>query len=113
MKTIAAGHTWWGNKMTLLKPFTLGLSFVTALMAQFPPPALTENTTKVSDHVQVIFGFPNIAIVTGDQGTLVVDTGLGPSNGAIVARVAKKLSKGQKLYLTTTHFHPEHAGGVG
>jgi glyoxylase-like metal-dependent hydrolase (beta-lactamase superfamily II) len=83
-----------------------------AALAQFPPPNLTENTIRVSDHVQVILGFPNVAIVTGEQGTLVVDTGLGPANGAIVARVARKLSKGPKLYLTTTHFHPEHAAGV-
>jgi glyoxylase-like metal-dependent hydrolase (beta-lactamase superfamily II) len=26
-------------------------------------------------------------------------------------RAAQKLSKASKLYLTTTHFHPEHAGG--
>ena len=90
---------------------TIGLLSAAAALAQFPPPTLTENTTRVSDHVQVILGFPNIAIVTGTQATLVVDTGLGPPNGAIVARVARKLSKGQKLYLTTTHFHPEHAAG--
>ncbi len=82
-----------------------------AALAQFPSPILPETTTPVSDHVHVILGFPNIAIVTGDRATLVVDTGLGPSNGAIAARVAKKLSKGGKLYLTTTHFHPEHAAG--
>jgi glyoxylase-like metal-dependent hydrolase (beta-lactamase superfamily II) len=56
-------------------------------------------------------GFPNIAIVVGTRGTLVVDTGLGPRNGATIARVAKKLSPGGLLYLTTTHFHPEHAAG--
>jgi glyoxylase-like metal-dependent hydrolase (beta-lactamase superfamily II) len=84
-----------------------------AAYAQMPPPNLSENTTRVSEHVQVILGFPNIAIVTGDRATLVVDTGLGPSNGATVARVAKRLSKGQKLFLTTTHFHPEHAAGEG
>lgn len=84
-----------------------------AALAQFPPPTLPENTTRVSEHVEVILGFPNIAIVTGNNGTLVVDTGLGPSNGAIAARVARKLSKGRKLYLTTTHFHPEHAAGEG
>ncbi len=84
-----------------------------AALAQFSPPALPETTTPVSEHVQVILGFPNIAIVTGNNGTLVVDTGLGPSNGAIAARVARKLSKGRKLYLTTTHFHPEHAAGEG
>jgi len=57
-------------------------------------------------------GFPNIAIVTGTRATLVVDTGLGPGNGATLARVAAKLSApNARLYLTTTHFHPEHAAG--
>src|SRR5580658_1025306 len=75
-------------------------------------PLLSENTVKVSDHVWAIMGWPNIGIVVGENATLVVDTGLGPRNGATVARVAKKLAPNNKLYLTTTHFHPEHAGGV-
>jgi len=91
----------------------IGLLAAAAGFAQFPPPTLPETTTRVSDHVQVILGFPNIAIITGNEGTLVVDTGLGPSNGAIAARAAKRLSQGRKLYLTTTHFHPEHAAGEG
>ncbi len=75
---------------------------------------LPENqVTRVSDHVYAIIGFPNIGIVVGDKATLVVDTGLGPRNGAIAAREAKKLSKGSMLYLTTTHYHPEHAAGEG
>ena len=73
---------------------------------------LGENTVKVSDHVWAIMGWPNIGIVVGEKATLVVDTGLGPRNGATVARVAKRLAPNNKLYLTTTHFHPEHAGGV-
>jgi glyoxylase-like metal-dependent hydrolase (beta-lactamase superfamily II) len=83
--------------------------------AQNPPvqnPLVGENTVKVSDHVWAIMGWPNIGIVVGENATLVVDTGLGPRNGATVARVAKKLAPNNKLYLTTTHFHPEHAGGV-
>jgi len=72
---------------------------------------LTESTTRISEHVQAIMGFPNIAIIVGTRGTLVVDTGLGPRNGATIARVVKKLSPGDLLYLTTTHFHPEHAAG--
>jgi glyoxylase-like metal-dependent hydrolase (beta-lactamase superfamily II) len=72
---------------------------------------LGENTVKVSDHVWAIIGWPNIGIVVGEKGTLVVDTGLGPRNGATVARVAKRLAPDNQLYLTTTHFHPEHAGG--
>jgi glyoxylase-like metal-dependent hydrolase (beta-lactamase superfamily II) len=75
-------------------------------------PVLGEDTVKVSDHVWAIMGFPNIAIVVGARATLVVDTGLGPRNGAIVARVAAKFSAPNgKLFLTTTHFHPEHAAG--
>ncbi len=75
-------------------------------------PILGEKTVKVSDHVWAIMGWPNIGIVVGENATLVVDTGLGPRNGAKAARVAKKLAPNNKLYLTTTHFHPEHAGGV-
>ena len=75
-------------------------------------PILGENTVKVSDHVWAIMGWPNIGIVVGENATLVVDTGLGPRNGATAAKVAKKLAPNNKLYLTTTHFHPEHAGGV-
>jgi glyoxylase-like metal-dependent hydrolase (beta-lactamase superfamily II) len=74
---------------------------------------LNEDTlTKVSGHVWAIMGFPNVGIVVGSNATLVVDTGLGPRNGATVARVAKKLAPHNKLYLTTTHFHPEHAAGA-
>jgi glyoxylase-like metal-dependent hydrolase (beta-lactamase superfamily II) len=73
---------------------------------------LPENTvTRVSEHVYAIVGFPNIGIVVGNRATLVVDTGLGPRNGAIVMKQAEKLAKVPNLYLTTTHFHPEHAMG--
>jgi glyoxylase-like metal-dependent hydrolase (beta-lactamase superfamily II) len=73
---------------------------------------LPENSvTRVSEHVYAIVGFPNIGIVVGDRGTLVVDTGLGPRNGAVVMKQAEKLGKSPILYLTTTHFHPEHAMG--
>ena len=86
---------------------------VAALSAQNQP-LLGEETVKVSDHVWAIMGWPNIAIVVGSRATLVVDTGLGPRNGATIARVAAKVAPGnQKLFLTTTHFHPEHAGGEG
>jgi glyoxylase-like metal-dependent hydrolase (beta-lactamase superfamily II) len=75
-------------------------------------PLVNEDTTQISDHVWAIMGFPNIAIVVGSSATLVVDTGLGPKNGATAARVAAKLApNNHKLFLTTTHFHPEHAAG--
>jgi glyoxylase-like metal-dependent hydrolase (beta-lactamase superfamily II) len=78
-------------------------------------PLLPEHAAKrISSHAYVIMGFPNVGIIVGDKATLVVDTGLGARNGALVAREAAKLSpKGNRLYLTTTHFHPEHASGQG
>ena len=90
---------------------TLVVLFPAIAAAQMPQPLVGEETVKISDHVWAIMGFPNIAIVVGERATLVVDTGLGPRNGATAARVAAKLSKAPKLFLTTTHFHPEHAGG--
>src|SRR3954451_16546654 len=75
-------------------------------------PVLGEETVKISDHVWAIMGWPNIGIVVGSRAVLVVDTGLGPHNGATIARVVSKLAPGdKKLFLTTTHFHPEHAAG--
>lgn len=73
-----------------------------------------DNLSQVAPHVWVIKGFPNIGIVVGSKASLVIDTGLGTKNGQVVASVAKRLStKGQKLYLTTTHYHAEHAAGEG
>src|SRR5580692_2031005 len=84
----------------------------TSALPQMSQPMISENTTKTSDHVFAIMGFPNTAIVVGSHATLVVDTGLGPKNGATAARVAAKLApNNRKVFLTTTHFHPEHAGG--
>jgi len=45
---------------------------------------------KLSDHVTVVLeGQPgalsNVGIVVGTRGTLVIDSGLGPRNGAILA----------------------------
>ena len=93
------------------KLMLLGALAVAVLAAQTQP-MLGEDTVKVSDHVWAIMGWPNIANVVGSRATIVVDTGLGTRNGATAARVAAKLAPGnQKLFLTTTHFHPEHAGG--
>ncbi|MFM2125936.1 MAG: hypothetical protein RL328_2387 [Acidobacteriota bacterium] len=94
---------------------TLGLLAImsTALLAQRPGPKLSGELTKVSEHVQAMWGFPVVVFVTGQTGVLAIDTGLGPANGKIVADTAKSLAPGRKLFLTTTHFHPEHAAGDG
>jgi glyoxylase-like metal-dependent hydrolase (beta-lactamase superfamily II) len=94
--------------MKLLLP-----AFLTAATAcaQMNQPVLGETTTKISEHVWAIMGFPNIGIVVGERRVLVVDTGMGPKNGATISRVVDRLAPGKKIILTTTHFHPEHASG--
>jgi glyoxylase-like metal-dependent hydrolase (beta-lactamase superfamily II) len=93
------------------KLLTLAL-FAGAILSAQNQPVLGEETVKVSEHVWAIMGWPNIAIIVGSRAALAVDTGLGPRNGATIARVVTKLAPGnQKLFLTTTHFHPEHAAG--
>lgn len=83
-----------------------------------PPPLVRENATeKISDHVYVIpdnnVGMvPNVGIVVGTRGTLVIDTGLGARNGQTVVREMQKVSKTPELYLATTHVHPEHDLGA-
>ncbi|MFJ6900628.1 MBL fold metallo-hydrolase [Streptomyces hokutonensis] len=55
---------------------------------------------------------PNIGVIGGTQSVLVVDTGLGPENAENVLEFARDFAKGRRLFLTTTHFHPEHAFGA-
>ena len=82
-------------------------------------PLVRENATeKISDHVYVIPDnnvgqVPNVGIIVGSRGTLVIDTGLGARNGQTIVREMQKVSKTPDLYLATTHFHPEHDLGAG
>ena len=98
----------------------IALAALTVLAGHGPPASAQESMpqgvpenamTRVSDHTFAIIGFPNIGIVTGTRGALVMDTGLGVRMGAVVVREVGKLSKGPVLYLTNTHFHPEHTAG--
>jgi len=93
-----------------------------ALRAQrgpLPAPMIKEGVTqKIAEHVYVIPDFdvilvPNVTIVVGTRGALVVDTGLGARNGQTVMREVERVSKGPELYLAVTHIHPEHDLGAG
>lgn len=93
--------------LALLAAATLPPSFDNTLMID------TGKVLQISPHAYVIQGFPNIGIVVGDKDVLVVDTGMGQSNGANVYGAAVSLAKrGQRIMLTTTHFHPEHEAGA-
>lgn len=97
----------------------VGLTLVAAAKAQGPAqPLIKQNSArKVSEHVYVILddnvGFvPNVGIVVGENATLIVDTGLGERNGAVVLTEARELGDNAQFYLTATHFHPEHDLGA-
>lgn len=100
--------------------FCGALALSSALTAQpaTPEPLIKQGTTrKVSEHVYVILDdntsfVPNVGIVVGDDATLIVDTGLGERNGAVVLAEARKLSDNVQFYITATHFHPEHDLGA-
>lgn len=72
---------------------------------------------KLSEHVSIISDddvplVPNVGFILGDKALLVVDTGMGPRNGATVAQVAARLAGKRRIYLVTTHAHPEHDLGA-
>jgi glyoxylase-like metal-dependent hydrolase (beta-lactamase superfamily II) len=93
-----------------------------SLSAQAPAqrdPIVREGVTeKIADHTWVIPDgnvvlVPNVGIVVGSRGMLVIDTGMGVRNGATVLEEARKIRPEGTLYLATTHIHPEHDLGAG
>lgn len=102
------------------------LCLASAAMAQpvAPPPAAPaapmvkpEGLRIISSHVRVIPdnsvpGVSNIGFVVGANAVLVIDTGMGPPNGALVYAVAEKFAAGKPIFLVTTHIHPEHDLGA-
>ena len=55
---------------------------------------------------------PNIGLVEGRDAVLVIDTGLGPLNGKRLFEFVREKAGDRQIYLTTTHFHPEHNFGA-
>ncbi len=108
--------------LTILAAGAMGLAPAPAIAQDQAGPVIPfivqEHIVKqISDHVWEIPdrnrpGVPNVAIVVGSRGTLVVDTGMGPKSGDIVVREAQKLSKNTEFYLATTDFRPEHITGA-
>jgi cyclase len=69
------------------------------------------NTFHVQGNVYLLVGAGgNIAVQTGDEGVLVVDTGLAQHADKVLAAI-RKLSDRPIRYILNTHFHPDHTGG--
>ena len=82
----------------------------------FAPRVHTQSAADIhSFHVQgnvwlLVGAGGNIAVQTGDEGVLVVDTGLAQNADAVIAAI-RKLSDNPIRWIINTHFHPDHTGG--
>jgi len=69
------------------------------------------STFHVQGNVYLLVGAGgNIAVQTGEEGVLVVDTGLAQNADKALAAI-KKLSDKPIRWIINTHFHPDHTGG--
>jgi glyoxylase-like metal-dependent hydrolase (beta-lactamase superfamily II) len=69
------------------------------------------NSFHVQGNVYLLVGAGgNIVVQTGDEGVLVVDTGLAQHADKVLAAI-RKLSDRPIRYILNTHFHPDHTGG--
>lgn len=88
-----------------------------AQAVEFPPPLITGKAVQLSKHAWVIpdpevILVPNVGVVVGRKATLVVDTGMGNRNARTILAEVAKVSHNRKIYLVTTHSHPEHVSGM-
>jgi glyoxylase-like metal-dependent hydrolase (beta-lactamase superfamily II) len=86
-------------------------------VAGSPLPVVKGEPVEISPGVFVIPDnrvamVPNVGIVVGDRAGLVIDTGLGPRNGAYVLHQARRLLGGRPIYLAITQFDPGHGFGT-
>jgi glyoxylase-like metal-dependent hydrolase (beta-lactamase superfamily II) len=85
-----------------------------------PPPTVADASALVelADGVWVLPDrdrtphVPNIGIVAGARATLLVESGIGYANARKVREIARTVAERERLYLTTTHLHPEHGFGA-
>jgi len=112
-------HEGKGNSMRIRFLFVaMALCVFTPIRMAAQVPVIREGTTaKVAKDVYLIPDgrinlVPNVGIIVGQRGILVVDTGMGPENAQRVLNEVRKLSPEKIRYLTVTHFHPEHGMGA-
>jgi cyclase len=104
--------------LALAGALALGGRAETEPRAQTPPTPAKDwgssgeiNAFKVQGNVYLLVGAGgNIAVQAGDDGVLVVDTGLAAHAEKVLAAI-KKLSDKPIRYIINTHVHSDHTGG--
>ena len=98
--------------MTARHLFAVAVALVVAVRVHTQPQGPAEiSSLHVQGNVWLLVGAGgNIAVQTGDEGVLVVDTGLAQNADRLLAAI-KKLSDKPIRWILNTHFHPDHTGG--
>ncbi len=87
-------------------------SMLAPAQAQMPDPAKVEfRAEKLAENLHVLFGAGgNVGVLTGPEGTLLIDDELEVMSTKLRAAVAL-LSNDPARFVLNTHFHFDHAGG--
>jgi cyclase len=98
-----------GAALRLLGLIALGLYGPLAQAADAPAEI---HTYHVQGNVYALFGAGgNVVVQVGDQGVMVIDTGVTPMAEKLGAAI-KQLAGNRKIrYVINTHMHPDHTGG--
>lgn len=82
---------------------------LTAQSAQFP-----EKVIKVADGVYTAVGYSvsNSSMIVGDDGVIIIDTGLDVAGGDKIARKFRGLTDKPVKAIIFTHGHGDHTGGA-
>lgn len=84
---------------------------------EYAPPRVQGEPVEVDDGVFAILDrrvslVPNVGVVVGERAALVIDTGVGPRNGAHVLEQARRLAGDRPLLLAVTQVDPGHGFGA-
>jgi len=99
-------------RSALLAPAALALLTVSANAQAQPDFSKVEiKTTKVASNFYTLEGQGGmIGLLTGPDGTLMVDSQFAPLTEKIVAAI-HQISSGPIRFMINTHVHPDHTGG--
>ena len=91
--------------------FALTLFTVFTIRAQTNFDYIEITTSQITKNIYMLQGQGgNIAVITGDDGILIIDSQFAPLSKKIHTAV-RKLSEGDIQYLINTHWHGDHTGG--
>lgn len=103
------------TKIKLLLVLTLVMMFIPSVLCaegDHHAPSLSFTTTQVTDHIWMLQGKGgNIALLTGDQGSLMIDADYKEMSPALKEEVGKHGGLDALMYLINTHWHGDHTQG--